>query len=455
MTTKIQVGASSTYQVHGKAFGYPMRPASLFASLVVHGTLIGILLLLSSSSESRRPIHDELIRPQEHIIYYDFRKRLPEVTPPKQIGGSKEPRGTEISKQTVIANSSKAKSEKQLIWMPAPKLELPQDSPTPNLVIRTPSPILTLPAPPKEQAKQPKSFQPPSKAVQEPKLPPQAVLAEPPPSIGSSVVPRLAMRNGSAILPPPPPSEPPSLDIGDVNIAIANLNLVDKSLTELPAGARPGQFSKAPTKGPDASGDTSDSSLKVPGLTIRRDKDAPPNGPEEIRAMRTILYLDRVRGIPLTGLSVALRPANRTIPAAIDARFRGRNVYTIVIPIENLPPYSGDWIVWFAELEPKPGETPLVRAPLPFKKVEPVKDPPARNQTTRRVQVTAKLDRNGKLDGVSVVTAAVRGLAEAVIDDVTRWEFKPATRNGVAMDVEVVIEIPFSGPPVLANPSQP
>ena len=265
----------------------------------------------------------------------------------------------------------------------------------------------------------------------------------------------MATRNGIAILPPPPPAEPPSLDLGDVNVAIANLNVVEKSLPELPAGARPGQFSKAPIKGPDASGDISDSSLKVPDLVIRRDKGASAKGPEETHTMRTILYLDRVRGIPMTGLSVPLRPANRTIPAAIDARFRGRNVYTIVIPIENLPPYTGDWIVWFAELEAKPGETPLVRAPIPFRKVEPVRDPAPKNQPTRRVQVAAKLDKNGKLNAVSVVTAAIPGLAEAVTEDVRSWEFKPATRNGVPVEIEAVIEIPFNGPPVLANASQP
>jgi TonB family protein len=171
--------------------------------------------------------------------------------------------------------------------------------------------------------------------------------------------------------------------------------------------------------------------------------------------MRTILYLDRVRGIPVTGLSVPLRPSTRTIPAAIDARFRGRNVYTTVIPIENLPAYTGDWILWFAEPEAKPGETPLVRAPIPFRKVEPVTDPPPANQAGRRVQVAATLDKNGKLKKVSVVTAPVPGLAEAVMTDVTSWEFKPATRNGVAVEVEVVIEIPFNGPRVLTNNTQP
>jgi len=455
MTIKIRVGASSTHQFRWKRSGYPLRLTSLLASLGVHGSLIGLLWILPSS-ESKTPIYDELIRPQEHkIIYYDFRKPLPEVSPSNPILRSKQSRGSELSKQTIIATSPQAKSEKQLIWTPAPKLELPQDLLAQNLILKAAPPILSLPAPPKEPAKPPKAFHPPIRAVQEPKLTPQTALP-PPPAISTAMGPRFPIRTGLAALPPPPLPEPPSLDgTSNVNIAVANLNIIEKSLPAPPEGARPAQFSKAPTRGPETSGEGDDASLKVPNLTIRRDESAPAKAPREPPAMRTILYLDRVRGIPVTGLSVPLRPSTRTIPAAIDARFRGRNVYTTVIPIENLPAYTGDWIVWFAEQDAKPGETPLVRAPIPYRKVEPVTAPPAGRQAGRRVQVAATLDKNGKLNKVSVVTAVVPGLKEAVMADVTSWEFKPATRNGVAIDVEVVIEIPFNGPPVLANSTLP
>ncbi|MBZ5634651.1 MAG: energy transducer TonB [Acidobacteriia bacterium] len=167
--------------------------------------------------------------------------------------------------------------------------------------------------------------------------------------------------------------------------------------------------------------------------------------PEGTRATRVVIYAERVQNLPTASLSVPLRPATRMIPPAVDVKFRGKNVYAIVIPIENMPVYGGDWIVWFAEKEPKPGETPLVRAPIPFRKVEPA-DPPSTNRTSQRVQVAALLEKSGKLSTVSVVTSAVPGLAEAVIQDITSWEFKPATRNGVAIDVEVVIEIPFNAP---------
>ena len=69
---------------------------------------------------------------------------------------------------------------------------------------------------------------------------------------------------------------------------------------------------------------------------------------------RSCCTADRLRSLPVSTLSVPLHPASRTIPASIEGRFRGRNVYTMVIPIENLAEYSADWIIWFAERDPKP-----------------------------------------------------------------------------------------------------
>jgi hypothetical protein len=42
-------------------------------------------------------------------------------------------------------------------------------------------------------------------------------------------------------------------------------------------------------------------------------------------------------------------------------------------------------------------------------------------------------------------------LERAVIQDLASWEFKPATRDGAPVDVDIVIEIPFSLPPEIAR----
>ena len=163
-----------------------------------------------------------------------------------------------------------------------------------------------------------------------------------------------------------------------------------------------------------------------------------------------------VRSVSVSTLSVPLRPSNRMIPRSVEARFQGRNVYTMAVPIENMPAYDGDWIMWFADQESKPGETPLVRAPLPFRKIEPVvaAQPPS-GRTDERIQVAAILRKAGKLDSITLLTNASPAVQRAVLKDVTAWEFQPATRNGVPVDVDVVLEIPFSLPTAVAKSTQP
>jgi hypothetical protein len=163
-------------------------------------------------------------------------------------------------------------------------------------------------------------------------------------------------------------AEIPSAGNAKVDIAIAGLHSSEKLNGALPDGTRPGRFSKAPTVGEAASGDVGESgTLKVPDLTIREDQSGSTQAPEANANRKTILYSETLRGLPVSTLSVPLRPSSRTIPSTIDARFQGRSVYTMVVPIENLPDYAGDWIIWFAERDQKPGEPASMRAPIPFR----------------------------------------------------------------------------------------
>jgi TonB family protein len=132
------------------------------------------------------------------------------------------------------------------------------------------------------------------------------------------------------------------------------------------------------------------------------------------------------------------------IPRRIEERFQGRYVYTLVIPIENLPVYQGDWIVWFAEKSQRPGDTPLMRAPMPFRKLEPVGGMAARNRNEQRLQFTGTITREGKIEGISMLTSPGSAFEKAVIQDLASWDFKPATRDGLPVDIDIVVEIPFN-----------
>lgn len=425
---------------------YPLHLSSFFVSLGVHGLAIAGLLTLASfpGVGPNRPIYNELIKPNEHkILFYDFRKKVPDVAPVKKVGATKEPRGAELSKQAIIATSKKPESKQVFISVPAPKFEVHEDLPAQLLIAKLDTALPSLPEKPK-----PRNFVPPPASKHDPKLPIQTpVLEMPAPTLASAAAPlpapEMVFSAGGSIPKNAPPSPVAQSGNAKVDIAVASLHPSPDANTPLPNGERTASFSKAPTVGAAASGDAN-GSLTVPDLTVRapkREPDPPPSIPR-----REVLYAERMRGIPLSTLSVPLRPANRMIPPGVDARFRGRNVYIIVIPIEHMPAYSGDWIMWFSDRGSKPGETPVVRAPVPFRKLEVVDQNPPSNQSGERIQIAAMLGKNGKLDGITFMTQGSPAITRAVLDDVSAWEFHPASRDGVPVDVDVVLEIPFRLP---------
>ena len=256
---------------------------------------------------------------------------------------------------------------------------------------------------------------------------------------------------------PPPPTAPPgpvnAAGNGKVDIAAVGLHPNDKS--NVPDGSRPGQFAQAPNVGDIATGEVK-GGIGVPNLTIHDGgKALPPPHVEPPR--KVVLYADRLRSLPISTLSVPLHPASRTIPASIEGRFQGRNVYTMVIPIENLPEYSTDWIIWFAERDSTAGtgEALNVRAPVPLRKFESVEPVPPGARTELRVQLAGVITKAGKLEVRALLRNLTPALESAVLRDVESWEFKPATRDGAPVDIDVVLEIPFSLPPQVARSSAP
>jgi hypothetical protein len=439
---------------------YPLRGSWFVVSVGVHGLIVAALMSATFSTKpTQRPIYDEFIKPNEHkIIFYDFRRKVPEVAPLKKVGRTPDPRGAELSRQAIIASSKKPKSEQVFITVPAPQVEIRHDLPTPIMVARLETMLPAPAAPPKPK---PKTFVPPPPSKQEPKLPMQTpVLDAPVPPANSSPVsplaaPTLTFPKLTAPARVAPEASTAHAGNGQADIAVASLHPSENPDAAVPNGDRPGRFSKAPKLGEAASGDSNAAAtLTVPDLTIRQPSVEPAPPPPPIPT-HEVLYAERVRSIPLSTLSVPLRPSSRMIPQAVDARFQGRNVYTIVIPMERMATYTGDWIMWFADRESKPGETPVVRAPVPFRKLEPVDQAPSSDRTGARVQFAATLGKNGRLNSITLLTRTTAAVVRVVVDDVTSWEFQPASRDGKPVDVDVVMEIPFNIPTAVARSTQP
>jgi hypothetical protein len=504
MSLKIRVRINSGSSLRG----YRIQPSSFVLSILFHAVAVGGLLLLprgrSEEQAHRRPLYDELIRPEEKkLVWYSVPKKLPEVSAQERIGTFPKPRAAKKSEVAIIATAPKPKSVKQFIWQKVPKIQIRQDLPAPNLIARA---AMAIPAPPPPPEPKPKIDKPDTQGVKSPQpnisppapngdvnkaqpiqaqpveVPtPRKAFVPPPPS---QHPPRLVIPVQTADVPvpdasitgapmaratlpegigapsfsngaPPPPNAPPgpanAAGNGKVDIAVVGLHPNDKGA--VPDGSRPGQFSQAPTVGELATGEVK-GGVGVPNLTIHDDRNAVP--PPHVDSPRKIvLYADRLRSLPVSTLSVPLRAASRTIPLRIEERFKGRDVYSMVIPIENIVGYSGDWIIWFAERDQQPGGAPTVLAPIPLRKFESVDPVPPGARTEIRVQFQAVINKEGKFDRVVLLRNLSPALEAAVLRDLKAWEFKPATRDGVPVDIDVVLEIPFSLPPQIAQRSQP
>jgi hypothetical protein len=439
-----------------------------------------ILLLGAASGGSTFQSEMPAFRPEEHkIVYYDFRKKQTPVAPRR----TSPPQG-----ERRAATARRPSPAKPLIRIPAPQIKPVETAQTtiarlnssrPKLPIPPPPPKVDAPkaaqpnpSPPEPKAepdrapeskneavtiarRQAKAFVPPPPSPVKPRLetPVPMVLEENAPTVrGQSIAVQLAagagrraLSLGAAPALDAPPAPPAGNEAQGPDVLVASVN--PGARVSLP-GADQNAVASSTTK--DGSASTGDA-----GKAGTRDSsggagEPRPKPPDVAPAMKAVLYSEKVRMGPPASLSVPLRPGARTLPRNIEARFQARNVFTIVVPIENFPGYGGDWILWFAEKQTGGPAAAAMRAPVPFRKMEPA-DQTVGERTAVRVMVAAVLAVDGKLGSISFLSAVAPGVEQAVVQDLLNWEFRPAARANVPAEVEIVLEIPYSLPVSVAK----
>jgi hypothetical protein len=135
------------------------KPLALVYSLALHVAVVTLLVLPRSlGSESNSVYHSVVVQlEKDHkLIYYDFRKELPEVSALNPTGERTTPSpDAPKSKQSIVAQPDE-KPGKQLVYLPEPRVKLQTDLTAPNLIaIETPVDV-PLPVRP-----QPRPFQAP------------------------------------------------------------------------------------------------------------------------------------------------------------------------------------------------------------------------------------------------------------------------------------------------------
>lgn len=248
------------------------------------------------------------------------------------------------------------------------------------------------------------------------------------------------------------------------DIAVIGLN---PGFGQLPKDARlPGRFSRAPQVGPPQSASSGDAkAIPMAGVSAKSNG-SNPNGDLRLIPPEVILgeeategyfeiRLDLARQWPR--LSLPISPNRRALPRRIEPFFRGRVAFAIVIPMEKIYRYSGDWIVWFA---PK-GEgsdaasmvNARVEAPLPIWKLESRKWFVGEKEQAveQRVQVVTAITVEGRVVIKDLLDRFDSNMNRLITNDLSRWVFQPARVAGKAVEVDAVMEIPFRIPPSLAT----
>jgi TonB family protein len=482
---------------------------SLAVSVSLHGSALA-WVLFAPVVEDPTPVLNREIRPNAtRIVWYSLKQQLPAISPTERSQEQRAPRALTRSPISLVAGKQDLLRPPQLIWTPAPPLDSPKLLPSPNIVTLArparPQPQRFVP-PPEAPAKAPvvflpaapeltvalekrtaspnllpplaaarKTFIPPVEAARQPKLTPVNLPAAPAIAVSAPDRPLLTtmakpLRN---FTPPedkrlpatPAPAIAEAPDISEnrsVEASLAIVGLLPTRSPEIPVPktSQEAGFSAGPQPQAGADETAQQSQLVVPGLLARNvdagrqavlaSLEAPTSLRNLSTAARNISIGERSNNPPAASLATR-------VSEAPDPRLRGRMVYSMALQMPNVTSYSGSWIVWFAERgaearprspQPPPNMTP----PVPVRKVDPKYDPAAvTDRIEGRVRLAAVIRQDGRVDTVEVLQGLDSRLDRSAAEALAKWEFEPAERNGAAIDVDAVFEIPFHLAPRLAR----
>jgi TonB family protein len=477
------------------------RSVSLAVSLGLHAIVFvalmeapGVQLPRASESEYKQAISGK----EEKIVWYKFRKELPRVTPPAAKKDKRPLRADTVAKQAIVSSPREAPKRDQMVWAPLPAIIAPPPVESPNvLAIKLPDQPFV--APP-ELVKRPTAkvevpdapdLKPVDAAIAQvqvrlppkpytsppakPRLTPAVVpLAAEAPQLTASLMPGAGVPGTAPKLPPRPFTAPagatrpatavqPSLDAPpnspDLNVAIMGLNPLER-VTSLPSAPSPASFAAGPKINPDgAVSEGAGKGLSVPDLFVRGPQQkkpdlmaqayAAPTSSENLRAaMRNAEPMMTVREAPESTYRPVSAPSKVSMPP--DPRFNGRDVFMMAIQMPNLTSYSGSWLMWYADRTAREVGLAPIAAPVPHRKVDPKYIPAAVEERVEgKVTLGCVVDREGKVSGVELIRGIDSRLNQTAQEALAKWEFYPATRNGLPIEVDVLVEIPFKLAPRL------
>jgi len=168
----------------------------------------------------------------------------------------------------------------------------------------------------------------------------------------------------------------------------------------------------------------------TPGISKARSSDSP------LLASATP---PRVSAVPPRAAEL---PANAT--SELERKvFGDRKSYAMTLNVPNLNSAGGSWVMHFAELKEaeKPGE---LTAPVATQEVDPGYPLELMRQNVQgTVMLSAVIRSDGSVGEVRILRGVDDRLDVYASAALSRWRFRPATRNGDPVAIQTVVMIPF------------
>ncbi|HWC95464.1 MAG TPA: energy transducer TonB [Candidatus Sulfopaludibacter sp.] len=475
---------------------------SFSVSACLHGALLGWLVLYSAVTSLRteppKSAYDLEIRPYEkHLVWYNLKEKLPNVNSGARKKDARPLRAKLKFPQQVVAGEKDLPAPPQLIRMPAPKIALPKELALPNVLAVAPppprpvkpfqpppaparpvAPALDLPNAPRLTTSHPDRALPFDAALPKPKAreftaPPLPRRAAPPPDLPDPAAPELKMAAAQFEAPKIPkgftapngktathverdiddaPPVPTPTVTAPATLAIVGLNPVKAPDAPLPRGSHEAGFSAGPEVHPKGAAEAAPekAAVTVPGLVARGGAKDPAGSLLSVFAplAKPPLTADASPpgGVPPPR---SAEPRAAHVSSSPDSRMKGRYVYTVAIQMPNVTSYSGSWIVWFADRDATTGSIPAdMKPPVAIRKVDPKYIVTAVEERVQGiVRLAAVIRHDGHIENVELLQHLDERLDKSAQEALAKWIFEPALRNGVAVDVDAVFEIPFRLPP--------
>jgi TonB family protein len=144
--------------------------------------------------------------------------------------------------------------------------------------------------------------------------------------------------------------------------------------------------------------------------------------------------------------SVSHHPAHETTGARSELEnriFAGRRSYTLSVNMPNLNTATGSWIIHFVERVPNLTSSPIA-APEVLSKSDPAYPGELIHDGVQgTVVLTAIIHADGSVSDIAVAKSLDPRLDKNAMQALSRWLFRPALKNGKAIDLEAVITVPF------------